>query len=115
MFNKKPRRNFRQRKASSSDEEDEQKNSGHGEETEKAPAVLNKPFNVDQGRGVSKRDLTSSKPDSSDEEDEVTSEVVDEVKESINVKDGMKNKIAPCLSFSEDKEGWLCFVCDVLK
>lgn len=105
MFNKKPRRNFRQRKEASSDEEDEQKNRGDGEEDEKAPAAVNKPTKLAQGRGItcsSKREATPPKPDSSDGEDRETLEVTEE---SSKDKDGFKKKNNTILSFSDDKEG----------
>lgn len=108
MFNKKPRRNFRQRKESSSDEEDQHKCSGDGGETEKAPAVVNKQSKVNQGRGISctsKQDLTPSKPDSSDGEDQETLDVTAEKEERRKDKDGGKKKTSTVLSFSDDKEG----------
>ncbi|XP_041798299.1 GC-rich sequence DNA-binding factor 2 isoform X2 [Chelmon rostratus] len=103
MFNKKPRRNFRQRKANSSEEEDEEKNNGDGEENEKAPVVVNKPFSLAQGRGIScssKREATPPKPDSSDGEDGETLGVPEERK---NDGDGIKKKTNSVLSFSDDK------------
>ncbi|GAA6220092.1 GC-rich sequence DNA-binding factor 2-like isoform X1 [Lates japonicus] len=107
MFNKKPRRNFRQRKESSSDEEDLHKSSGDGGENEKAPAVVNKQSKVNQGRGISctsKQDLTPSKPDSSDGEDRETLNVTAEKEEGRKDKDGGKKKTSTVLSFSDDKE-----------
>ncbi|KAG7236046.1 hypothetical protein INR49_001446 [Caranx melampygus] len=106
MFNKKPRRNFRQRKASSSDEEDQQKNSGDGEETEKATVVVQKPHSkVAQGRGIT---CSSKKPDSSDEErggeDEETLEVTAGKEAKRKDKDGGNEKTSTVLSFSDDKE-----------
>uniref|UniRef100_A0A8C9Y2P2 GC-rich sequence DNA-binding factor 2 n=1 Tax=Sander lucioperca TaxID=283035 RepID=A0A8C9Y2P2_SANLU len=108
MFNKKPRRNFRQRKANSSDEEDDQKNRGDGEENEKAPAAVNKPSKLAQVRGItcsSKREPTPPKPDSSDGEDGETLEVTEEREERNKDSDGFKTKTNSILSFSDDKEG----------
>ncbi|XP_045887816.1 GC-rich sequence DNA-binding factor 2 [Micropterus dolomieu] len=105
MFNKKPRRNFRRRKENSSDEEDEQKNSGDGEGNEKAPAVVNKPSKLTQGRGIScnsKREATPPKPDSSEGEDGETLEASEETEE--REKDRIKKKTNSILSFSDDKE-----------
>ncbi|XP_070760735.1 intron Large complex component GCFC2 [Enoplosus armatus] len=107
MFNKKPRRNFRRRKEDSSDEEDEQKNSGDGEENEKAPAVVNKPSKLAQGRGIScnsKREATPPKPDSSDGENGETLEVTEETEEREKNKGWIKKKTNSILSFSDDKE-----------
>ncbi|XP_070826254.1 intron Large complex component GCFC2 [Chaetodon trifascialis] len=104
MFNKKPRRNFRQRKANSSEDEDEQKNHGDGEENDNAPVVVNKPFSLAQGRGIScssKREATPPKSDSSDGEDGETLAVPDERK---NDRDGIKKTTNSVLSFSDDKE-----------
>lgn len=111
MFNKKTRRNFRQRKDNSSEEEDEQKNNGDGEEKKKAPVLVNKPPHVSQSRGIScssKREATSPKPVSSDEEDGETLGVTEEIEERKNLKTRMKGKEEknnPVLSFSDDKEG----------
>nr|XP_046239831.1 GC-rich sequence DNA-binding factor 2 [Scatophagus argus] len=107
MFNKKPRRNFRQRKENSSDEEDEQKNRGNGEEGDKAPVVVNKPLSVSHGRGIScssKREATPSKPDSSDGEDDKTLGVTEEIQERKKDKDAIKKKANSTLSFSDEKE-----------
>uniref|UniRef100_A0A3B4T700 GC-rich sequence DNA-binding factor 2 n=1 Tax=Seriola dumerili TaxID=41447 RepID=A0A3B4T700_SERDU len=103
MFNKKPRRNFRQRKDSSSDEEDRQKNSEDGGETEKAPAVVNKQSKVAQGRGIS---CSSKKPDSSDGEDEEKLEVTADKEARRKDKGGGKEKTTTALSFSDDKEAF---------
>lgn len=108
MFNKKTRRNFRQRKENSSDEEDEQKNNGDGEDNEKAPLVVNKPLHLAQGRGIScssKREATPPKPHGSDGEDGETLGVTEEIEEREKVKDGIKKKTNSVLSFSDDKEG----------
>ncbi|XP_020505879.2 GC-rich sequence DNA-binding factor 2 isoform X1 [Labrus bergylta] len=100
MFNKKPRRNFRQRKENSSDEEDERKKSGGGEDNEKAAAVVNKSSKPAQGRGIScssKRETTPPNTGSIDAGDEETSELTKD-------KHGNKKKTDPTLSFSDDKE-----------
>ncbi|XP_033477672.2 intron Large complex component GCFC2 isoform X2 [Epinephelus lanceolatus] len=107
MFNKKPRRNFRQRKENSSDEEDEQKDRGDGEGNEKAPTAVNKPSKPAQGRGItcsSKREATPTKPDSSDGEDGETVEATEEREERKKDKDGAKKTANSILSFSDDKE-----------
>lgn len=108
MFNRKPRRNFRQRKHNSSDEEDEHKKSGDGEENEKAPALVNKTSKLAPGRGISctsKREATPSKSDSSEGEDRETLEVTEERQEGNKDRDEIKKKTNSILSFSEDKEG----------
>lgn len=106
MFSKKPRRNFRQRKASSSDEEDQQKISGDGEETEKASVVVQKLPKLAQGRGITCR---SKKPDSSDEErggeDEERPEVTAGKEAKRKDKDRGNEKSTTALSFSDDREG----------
>ncbi|KAI3377791.1 hypothetical protein L3Q82_008929 [Scortum barcoo] len=105
MFNKKPRRNFRQRKESSSEEEDEHKSRGHGADNEGAPAAVNKPSKPAQSRGIScssKREATSPKPGSSDGEGAETVEVT-EGREEGNT-DGAKKEKNSVLSFSDDKE-----------
>ncbi|KAM9765569.1 intron Large complex component GCFC2 isoform 1-T1 [Menidia menidia] len=105
MFNKKPRRNFRQRKESSSDEEDQQKNSGQGDKTEDATLAINKPIKTAQGRGIScssKRETTPPEADSSSEDDGETLEITEE-KEEGDI-DGTKKKTNAILSFSDDKE-----------
>ncbi|XP_068182017.1 intron Large complex component GCFC2 isoform X2 [Antennarius striatus] len=107
MFNKKPRRNFRQRKCNSSDEEDKQKNSGGEEEEENAQAVVHKPFNLAQGRGIScssKREATPPKAGSSDGEDAETLEAKEEVDERKKGNYSIKKNSNSILSFSEDKE-----------
>ncbi|TKS69933.1 DNA-binding factor 2 GC-rich sequence [Collichthys lucidus] len=106
MFNKKPRRNFRQRKEDSSEEEDEQKkSSGDAEKNETASRVVTKPVSVAQSRGIScssKREATPSKPDSSDGEDGETLGVTEEIEEA--KKAGTEKKATSILSFSDDKE-----------
>ncbi|XP_013872645.1 intron Large complex component GCFC2 [Austrofundulus limnaeus] len=107
MFNKKPRKNFRQRKKSSSDDEDKETNSGEENGNKKAPvAIKNKPLKAAQGRGIScysKREATPPQPDSSDGEDwGKTLEVTEERREKENYGTG-KTKTS-VLSFSDDKE-----------
>lgn len=104
MFNKKPRRNFRQRKETSSDEEEEHRNRGDGGDTEKVKAAVNKPSTLSQGRGIScssKREPTPPQSDRSDGEEAETLEVTREIKD----KHGDKKKKDNMLSFSDDKEG----------
>ncbi|XP_019118729.2 intron Large complex component GCFC2 isoform X1 [Larimichthys crocea] len=103
MFNKKPRRNFRQRKQDSSEEEEDEqkKSSGDGEKNETALRVVT--VSVAQSRGIScssKREATPSKPDSSDGEDGVG--VTEEIEEA--KKAGTEKKTTSILSFSDDKE-----------
>lgn len=106
MFNKRPRKNFRQRKKSSSDDEDKETNSGEGAENQKAPAATNKPPKAMQGRGISccsKREATPPQPDISDGEDGgKTLEVTEDRREEDN---GTRKATNSVLSFSEDKEG----------
>ncbi|KAM3625942.1 uncharacterized protein V6R79_020189 [Siganus canaliculatus] len=107
MFNKKPRRNFRQRKQNSSDDEDNVKNEGDEEESDKAPIVVNKAVSAAQGRGIScssKREATPPKPDPSDGEDGDDVEVTEETEEKKKPKDRTKKKTNTILSFSDDKE-----------
>uniref|UniRef100_A0A3Q0RLD1 GC-rich sequence DNA-binding factor 2 n=1 Tax=Amphilophus citrinellus TaxID=61819 RepID=A0A3Q0RLD1_AMPCI len=109
MFNKKPRRNFRQRKDSSSDDEDQVKNSKEGDENPEktAPAVVNKPLKAAQGRGItcsSKREATPPKSYTSDGEDGETLDVTDEREERKKDKEGTNKKEPSVLSFSDDKE-----------
>lgn len=73
MFNKKPRRNFRQRKGGSSDEEDEDKHREKEKVNEKAAVVVNRPLKLAQSRGIScssKREAPLTKSDSSDDDDD---------------------------------------------
>ncbi|XP_047218482.1 GC-rich sequence DNA-binding factor 2 isoform X2 [Girardinichthys multiradiatus] len=106
MFNKKPRRNFRQRKQSSSEDEDQQKNGGEGDEPEGAPSVINKPPKAAQNRGIScssKREATPPRADSSDgEAGAETLEVTEDRVEGD--KDGTKKTKSSVLSFTDDKE-----------
>ncbi|XP_027870463.1 intron Large complex component GCFC2 [Xiphophorus couchianus] len=104
MFNKKPRRNFRQRKQSSSEDEDQQKNGGEGDEPEEAPSVINKPPKAAQSRGIScssKREATPPQADSSD--GEPAAEAL-EATEDRDDKDGTKTTKSSILSFTDDKE-----------
>lgn len=110
MFNKRTRRNFRQRKENSSEEEDEQRNHGDDEEKlEKVPFLVNKPLHPAQSRGIScnsKRESTPPKPHSSEEEEDGEKlEVTEGIEERKEVKDGVKKKTNTVLSFSDDKEG----------
>lgn len=113
MFNKKTRRNFRQRKNNSSDEEDEQKDNDVGGETDRSLPVVNKPPRLAQSRGIScssKRESTPPEPRSSDEEDGDTLEVAKEVEERKTGKHEIKEKTNSILSFSDDREGiFFCF------
>lgn len=108
MFNKKPRKNFRQRKKSSSEDEDKETNSGEeNENTKVSAATNNKPLKAAQGRGIScssKREATPPQPDSSDREDwGKTLDVTEERREREN--DGTRKTKNSVLSFSDDKEG----------
>ncbi|KAM6943615.1 intron Large complex component GCFC2 [Xenentodon cancila] len=107
MFNRKPRRNFRQRKASSSDDEDRQRNNEDGDENEKRRTVVNKPAAVAQGRGISctsKRETTPPKPVSVDGDDGDTLEATKERDERENGDgNGTKKTANSTLSFSDDK------------
>lgn len=108
MFNKKPRRNFRQRKENSSDEEGEKRSRGEEEGHETAPAAVNKTPKLTPGRGItcsSKRETTPPKPDGSDGEEGETSQGTEERGEKNKDKDGVKKKANTVLSFSNDKEG----------
>ncbi|XP_041652136.1 GC-rich sequence DNA-binding factor 2 [Cheilinus undulatus] len=107
MFNKKPRRNFRQRKANSSDEEEDKKSIEDGEDNEKAAVMANKSSKLAQGRGIScssKREPTPPKQCSNDGEDAETLEVTEEIKDGKKDKRGMKKKTDAMLSFTDDKE-----------
>lgn len=105
MFNKRPRKNFRQRQKSSSDDEDKETNGGEGDETQKAPAATNKPHKATRGRGIScrsKREATPPQPGSSDGEDGgKTLEATEERREE----NGTRKATNSVLSFSDDKEG----------
>ncbi|XP_026148802.1 intron Large complex component GCFC2 isoform X2 [Mastacembelus armatus] len=104
MFNKKPRRNFRQRNGSSSDEADQQKNCTDGDG---ALAVINnnKPLKVPLGRGIScssRREATPPKSDDSDGEYGEPLKVT--TGDRRNDRDGGQKKTKTVLSFSDDKE-----------
>lgn len=104
MFNKKPKRNFRKRNTSSSDD-GEQKNIENGED--ETVVVVNKPSKVAQSRGIScnsKREATPPKADSSDGEDVETS-VTEEREETVKANDVWLKKANTVFSFSDDKEG----------
>lgn len=93
MFNKKPRRNFRQRKNESSDEDENEKLGGvdGGKETEKADSKADLP------RGGISSSSKARESDSSDaEEPSVTS------LQSRDIKHQSKSKT---LSFFDDKDG----------
>lgn len=110
MFNKKPRRNFRQRKENSSDEEDEKKDKNDSVKPEKDVPVVNKPLRLAQNRGItcsSKRESTPPKQQSSDEEDGETLEQAKDVEEQKKGKIEITEKTNSALSFSDDKEGIL--------
>lgn len=107
MFNKKPRRNFRQRKASSSEDEEQRKDSAGENEDVKALLVVNPPSKAALGRGIScssKREATPPKADSSDEEHREALELTEETR---NNKDGTNWKTNSVLSFSVEKESEL--------
>lgn len=111
MFNKKTRRNFRQRKENSSDEEEEQKDNNAAGEPEKGLPVVNKPLRLAQNRGItcsSKRESSPPKSQSSDEEDGETLEVTKE--EQKEEKNEINEKTNSILSFSDDKDGNVYFV-----
>lgn len=114
MFNKKPRRNFRQRKENSSDEEDEQKDNNVSVEPEKGVPVVNKPLRLAQNRGItcsSKRESTPPKQQSSDEEDGKTLEQAIDTEEQKKEKTDINEKTNSTLSFTDDKEGIkFCYV-----
>ncbi|XP_061881896.1 GC-rich sequence DNA-binding factor 2 isoform X1 [Entelurus aequoreus] len=108
MFNKKPKRNFRQRKGDSSEEEETTVASAGVDGSEKATVVSNKPHKGAQFRGIScssKREASStSKVDDGDGEDVHTSELTSEKDEQGKDKEGIKKKTSTVLSFSDDKE-----------
>ncbi|XP_012736992.2 GC-rich sequence DNA-binding factor 2 isoform X2 [Fundulus heteroclitus] len=106
MFNKKPRRNFRQRKQSSSEDEEQQKSGGGRDEPEEALPVVTKPPKAAPSRGIScssKREATPPKAESSDGEAAAeTLEVTEDGAEGD--KDGTKKTKSSVLSFTDDKE-----------
>ncbi|KAM4744135.1 intron Large complex component GCFC2 isoform 2-T2 [Anableps anableps] len=106
MFKKKPRRNFRQRKQSSSEDEDLPENGGEGDEPEEAKPVINKPPKAAQSRGIScssKREATPPQADSSDGEAAAEALQVTEDRAEGD-KDGTKTTKSSILSFTDDKE-----------
>ncbi|CAN9506940.1 unnamed protein product [Ophioblennius macclurei] len=111
MFNKKPRRNFRQRKDSSDDddEEQQQKNTGGAEESDAvSPSVVNKPLKATQGRGIScnsKREARRPKSDSSDEKVEEDGGALEVTKETKKDKGDVFKTANSILSFSDEREG----------
>lgn len=113
MFNKKTRRNFRQRRDNSSDDEDEQKDNNVAGEPEKGVPVVNKPLRLAQNRGItcsSKRESTPPPQQSSDEESGETLEQAKDVEEDKKEKTEINEKTNSTLSFSDDKEGTLFFL-----
>lgn len=113
MFNKKTRRNFRQRKENSSDEEEEQKDNSSAGEPEKGLPVVTKPLRLAQNRGItctSKRESTPPKRQSSDEENGETLEVAKEIEEQKKEKNEINETTNSILSFSDDKEGIFFFL-----
>ncbi|XP_054626109.1 GC-rich sequence DNA-binding factor 2 [Dunckerocampus dactyliophorus] len=106
MFNKKPRRNFRQRKGDSSEEDETPVASVDVDGSDKATVVANKPSRGAHSRGIScssKREATTSKVDDGDGEDADTSELT-EKEDKGKYKDAIKKKTSTMLSFSDDKE-----------
>lgn len=104
MFNKKTRRNFRQRKGGSSGEEDEEKHSGNDKDNEKAAVVVNRPLKQPQSRGIScssKREAPLSKSDSSDDSGN-DGEDREELTVEINQNPEVKKKTNAMLSFSDE-------------
>lgn len=102
MFNKKTRRNFRQRKQASSEDEGEQKNKI--DEEEKSEAVpLKKLLHPIQRRGIScssKHGEETPKLRSTVEDDGESSKSAEERK---HVKNGIKMKTNALRSFSDGK------------
>nr|XP_057945817.1 GC-rich sequence DNA-binding factor 2 [Doryrhamphus excisus] len=106
MFNKKPKRNFRQRKGDSSEEEDTPVASVDIDGSDTTTIVVNKPLRGAHSRGIScssKREATTPKVDDGDGEDVDTSEPT-EKDETGKYKDAIKKKTSTVLSFSDDKE-----------
>ncbi|XP_077476119.1 intron Large complex component GCFC2 [Stigmatopora argus] len=106
MFNKKPRRNFRQRKGDSSEEEDTPVINPEGTGSEKSGVVAPKLSRIGHSRGIacsSKREATQSKVDVVDSEDVESSELTTDIEETKDI-DGIKTKTSTVLSFSDDKE-----------
>ncbi|XP_055017049.1 GC-rich sequence DNA-binding factor 2 isoform X2 [Boleophthalmus pectinirostris] len=103
MFNKKPRRNFRQRKGGSSDEEEQDMAVGDENDNEKSSVVVNRPQKLPQNRGIScssKREAPPSKSDSSDDDEEEEGDGKELTTKTQN--DAGKNKTNTVLSFSEE-------------
>uniref|UniRef100_A0A3B3ZD31 GCF C-terminal domain-containing protein n=1 Tax=Periophthalmus magnuspinnatus TaxID=409849 RepID=A0A3B3ZD31_9GOBI len=99
MFNKKPRRNFRQRKEGSSDEEEQDRTVGEENDNEKSSIVVNRPQKLPQNRGIScssKREAPPSKSDSSDDDEEGEGLEITAKKQN----NGGTNKTNAVLSFS---------------
>uniref|UniRef100_A0A4W5QS01 GC-rich sequence DNA-binding factor 2 n=1 Tax=Hucho hucho TaxID=62062 RepID=A0A4W5QS01_9TELE len=104
MFNKKPRRNFRQRKGKSSDEDEQKSGEDDGSKTQ-ATASSIKPAKSAQNRGIScssKPEAMSPKSDSSGAEDAVE----DGTRPPSSKEDRVgRKKKGNVLSFSNEKEG----------
>uniref|UniRef100_A0A8C6V5Q6 GC-rich sequence DNA-binding factor 2 n=1 Tax=Neogobius melanostomus TaxID=47308 RepID=A0A8C6V5Q6_9GOBI len=98
---RKPKRNFRQRKGGSSDEEEEGKNSGEDKDNGRNSVVVNRPQKLSQNRGIScssKKEEPPPKSDSSDAEGEDKQEHTEEKR----LNKASKNKTNILLSFSEE-------------
>ena len=108
MFKKKPRRNIRQRKGDSSEEEDENKIENKDEKNKLLDnSAVSKPSRSSEGRGIScssRRETTPPKSVQSEEEDAPESVVTDTVADSRHAPE-QKQKANAVLSFSEDKDG----------
>ncbi|CAL1603894.1 unnamed protein product [Knipowitschia caucasica] len=98
MFNKKPRRNFRQRKCGSSDEEDQEKNSKEDDENEKSASAVNRPQKLPQNRGITCSSKREKTPPNSGDEDEGEGLELTAIKHS-NAGKGNANTV---LSFTEE-------------
>ncbi|KAM9817226.1 intron Large complex component GCFC2 [Neosynchiropus ocellatus] len=107
MFKKSTRRNFRQRKDDSSEDEDNKNERGDENSAEHDAVPVNKPFKVTSGRGIScssKREVAQVQSDCQVEEDGEDLEETAEKDEERPEKDGIKKKSSTVLSFSDDKE-----------
>ncbi|KAJ7990975.1 hypothetical protein DPEC_G00292440 [Dallia pectoralis] len=107
MFKKKPRRNFRQRKGESTDEDD---NNGEsvGSKTQTTGDIIIKPFNVSHKRGIkcsSRRERNKSDSSGSEEVEKLDEPFTETLTShhSNESKDGGKKK-ENVLSFSDEKE-----------
>uniref|UniRef100_A0A674A754 GC-rich sequence DNA-binding factor 2 n=1 Tax=Salmo trutta TaxID=8032 RepID=A0A674A754_SALTR len=111
MFNKKPRRNFRQRKGKSSDEDEQKSGEDDGSKTQ-ATASSIKPVKLPQNRGIScssKREAMTPKSDSSGAEDAVeygtSGPIVGTRPPNSKEDNNGRKKKGNVLSFSNEKEG----------